>query len=93
MALLYNKEHYINLYKQRRDLIIKYFQKRPKDLLILDITKEKDISKITNFLELPEFINFTFPRRNSTDSSNNSSNIKVLDPKLKEILTTKRLFE
>ena len=91
--LLYNKEHYIDLYKRRRDEIIKYFQRRPKDLLILDITKEKDISKIASFLELPEFINFTFPRINSTDRNNESSDVRILDPKLKEILTTKRLFQ
>ena len=91
--LLYNKEHYIDLYKRRRDEVIKYFQRRPKDLLILDITKEKDISKIASFLELPEFINFTFPRINSTDNKNESSEIKILDPKLKEMLKTKRLFQ
>ena len=91
--LLFNKDHYIEIYKQRRDEIIKYFQRRPNDLLIVDITREKDIRKITNFLELPEFINFTFPRINSTDSNNECRDIKTLDPKLKEILTTKRLFE
>ncbi len=90
--LLYNKDHYIEVYKHRRDEIIKYFQRRPKDLLIIDITREKDINKITNFLEMPEFINFTFPRINSTESKNESNNIKILDPKLIEILTKKRLF-
>ncbi len=91
--LLFNKDHYIKCYKQRRDEIIKYFQRRPNDLLIVDITKEKDTRKITNFLELPEFINLTFPRYNSTDNNNDSREIKILDPKLKEILTTKGLFE
>ena len=91
--LLYNKEHYIDLYKRRRDEVIKYFQRRPKDLLILDITKEKDISEIASFLELPEFINFTFPRINSSNNNNESNEIKILDPKLQEMLTTKRLFQ
>ncbi len=90
--LLYNKEHYIDLYKKRRDEIIKYFQRRPKDLLILDITKEKDISKIASFLELPEFINFTFPKINSTDKQNESNEIKILNPKLKEVLAKNGSF-
>tara|TARA_B100000674_G_scaffold471193_1_gene459764 strand:+ start:989 stop:1804 length:816 start_codon:yes stop_codon:yes gene_type:complete len=83
--LLYNEEHYKKIYCQRREQIIKYFQKRPSDLLIIDLTKETDISRISDFLDLPSWINFTIPHVNKTDKSEATRNqgIDLLSDRLK----------
>jgi hypothetical protein len=65
-SLLYCKEHLLELYESRNNEIIKYFQNRPDDLLIIDIEKEKDISKILSFLNLPQEFNFDLPHLNRT---------------------------
>lgn len=65
-SLLYSEEHLTHLYEDRNNQIIKYFQNRPNDLLIIDIQKEKDISKILSFLNLPENLNFDLPHLNKT---------------------------
>ena len=87
--LLYDKNHYIDIYIKRRDDILRYFQRRSNDLLIIDLTKEKDIKKITDFLDLPDFINFSLPRLNSTDGDKEQKSIKILDSKLLEIFNDK----
>jgi hypothetical protein len=51
---VYNKAHRIELYERRNREIIGYFQERQDQLLVLDITKEKDNSRIVEFLELPK---------------------------------------
>ena len=84
--LLYDKSHYIDIYIKRRDEIVKYFQKRPNDLLIIDLSKEKDINKITNFLDLPGFINFSMPRLNSTDGNEDQKSIQLLNSKLIKLI-------
>lgn len=53
-SLVYNKEHRIKLYERRNREIVTYFQERQDQLLIFDLTKEKDNSKIVEFLGLPE---------------------------------------
>jgi len=60
--LLYNKEHYIKLYEQRNQSILKYFQNKPEDLLVLNVSKEQDISRILNFLKISKDKNFPFPK-------------------------------
>lgn len=65
-SLLYNKDHYIKFYMDRNERILKYFKNRPKDLLVLDITNEKDISQILEFLEFPKNLNFAMPHANKT---------------------------
>lgn len=65
-SLAYNKQHYIKIYEDRNEQIIQYFKDRSNDLLVIDITKEKDISKILNFLELPDELNFEMPHTNKT---------------------------
>tara|TARA_Y100001968_G_scaffold125472_1_gene114463 strand:- start:7136 stop:7915 length:780 start_codon:yes stop_codon:yes gene_type:complete len=84
--LLYDKNHYIDIYIKRRDEIVKYFQRRPQDLLIIDLTKEKDIKKITDFLDLPDFINFSVPRLNSTDGNNDQKSIQIFNSKLSDMV-------
>ena len=53
-SLVYNKKHRINLYETRNREIIQYFQERQNQLLVIDITKEKDNSKIIEFLNIPK---------------------------------------
>ena len=50
--LAYNKKHYISLYNQRNNSIVRHFSERPEDLLVIDITKEETTEKILEFLNL-----------------------------------------
>ena len=43
-------------FQARNDLIQDYFSSRPNDLLVIDLSKEKTISKITRFLNLPDYL-------------------------------------
>lgn len=65
-SLVYNKEHRIEVYERRNQEIISYFQERQDQLLILDITKEKDNSKIVEFLGLPKNLICSLPHLNSS---------------------------
>tara|TARA_Y100000996_G_C22398999_1_gene592340 strand:+ start:63 stop:776 length:714 start_codon:yes stop_codon:yes gene_type:complete len=64
--LIYDKETYINYYIQRNDQIKKYFSNRANDLLILDLSKEKNTEKLCNFLNIPIKFKFDFPHLNAT---------------------------
>ena len=61
-----NKEFLKKIYTARNLEIIKYFQLRKEKLLIIDITKEKDISRILKFCNLSSEHNFTTPYLNSS---------------------------
>ncbi|QPN67255.1 sulfotransferase [Synechococcus sp. CBW1006] len=88
-SLLYDKKHYIHLYIERRDQILKYFQRREQDLLVIDLTKEDSVKPIADFLELPCFVNFSIPAFNATDEADNNYCVNVLDSRLAEILLGK----
>jgi len=60
-GLLYNKDHYIQVYEKRNKQIKDYFEKRKKDLLIFDVNKNYNISKILDFLEMKKDLNFQMP--------------------------------
>ncbi len=64
--ILFNKDHFIELYKQRNKEIVRHFSERPDDLLVIDITKEKTTEKIVNFLELPSKLITKMPHLNKT---------------------------
>jgi hypothetical protein len=49
-SLVYDKSYRINLYESRNNEIIKYFFNRREQLLVFDVSKEKDNSKIVDFL-------------------------------------------
>ena len=61
-----NKEFLKKMYSSRNLEILKYFQMRKDQLLVIDITKEKDISKILDFLKLDYKYNFSMPHLNET---------------------------
>lgn len=67
-SLVYNKAHRIDLYERRNRAIIEYFQERREALLVLDLTKEKDNSKIVEFLDLPKILIETLPHLNKSHS-------------------------
>lgn len=62
--MLYDKSRMIDIYCRRNEQIVKYFVDRPTDLLVLDVKKEKDVSRILDFLVLPSALNFAFPHLN-----------------------------
>lgn len=64
--LAYNREHYISVYMERNRQIIQYFSERPDDLLVIDITMEKDTAKIVDFLKLPPQLVTNMPHLNQT---------------------------
>ncbi len=53
-SLVYNREYQIELYERRNREIVKYFHERQGQLLVLDVSKEKDTSKLVEFLDLPK---------------------------------------
>jgi hypothetical protein len=66
-ALNFDKAHFVDFYTRRNEDIIKYFDGREKDLLVIDLTKEKDVSRILDFLGFPQELNFPVPHLNRTD--------------------------
>ena len=65
--LLYNKDHYISVYEKRNKQIKDYFEKRKKNLLIFDVSKNYDIIEILDFLEMKEELNFQIPHELKSD--------------------------
>jgi hypothetical protein len=65
--LLKDKEFLKKLFSARNIEIVKYFQMRKNKLLLIDISKEKDISKILKFLNLSTNKNFDMPHLNKTN--------------------------
>jgi len=63
-SLLYNRDHRINLYEKRNQEIIKYFKDREDQLLVIDLSKEKDTSKILNFLNMSSICLRDMPKLN-----------------------------
>ena len=56
--------------KKRNSQIIEYFEDRPEQLLVIDITKEFDNRKIVEFLQLPLELVESFPHLNSSMNLN-----------------------
>jgi hypothetical protein len=65
-SLLYNREHFIEVYTRRNDRIISYFRSRPNDLLVIDFQKEQDIGKILEFFNYTRKLNIPLPHENSS---------------------------
>lgn len=65
-SLAYKREQYIRVYMERNRQIIQYFSERPDDLLVIDITAEKDTKKIVDFLKLPPQLVTNMPHKNKT---------------------------
>lgn len=52
--LLYSREHYKKIFIKRNHDIINFFQDRPKDLLVIDLSKEKNTKKLYDFLGIKD---------------------------------------
>lgn len=87
-SLSYDPDHFKSCYVRRNTEIETYFAHRPDDLLTIDLTRERDISKISKFLELPDFINFTIPHLNKTNATGQPSNnlITLLSSELSDLV-------
>ena len=83
--LLFDKEKYIEDYINRRDEILRYFQKRPEDLLVIDITTEATISKIVDFIGYPSHIDFPTPILNARNTPD-QKNIEISNEMLKSMV-------
>ena len=62
----FDKDYYISAYEQRNQDVKKYFASSPQKLLVIDITKEEDTSKICDFLNIPEQFIFETIHENQT---------------------------
>ena len=63
--MLYDESHYISLYEKRNQEIINFFKEKP-NLLVIDLSKEKNDFKIRNFLDLKEKKPKKIPHLNRT---------------------------
>ncbi len=63
---IWDKKNAIERYKQRNKLIIKYFAFRQNQLLVIDLSKENDTSKILKFLNIPTIFKTKIPHLNSS---------------------------
>jgi len=65
-SLLYDEEYYKEAYNRRNAEIIKYFAGREDDLLVIDVTEEKDTSRICDFLGIDRSRIVPMPHKNKT---------------------------
>ena len=54
----------VECYDRRNDAIIAYFRGRPSDCLVIDISKQKDIAPVCDFLEIPVKTFIAMPKIN-----------------------------
>ena len=83
--LLFNKEKYIKEYIRRRNEILRYFQNRPKDLLIIDITQEATVRKIIDFIEYPSYVDFPTPILNARNAPD-KRDVEITNKKLEAMV-------
>lgn len=62
--LSFEKQHFIKLYTQRNEMILRHFSERPGDLLILDLKTEATTETIVRFLGLPDSLVTAMPHLN-----------------------------
>lgn len=63
--LLCDADTFKAVYTQRNNDILRYFQWRPDDLLVIDMSKEEDISRIIDFLGMDPALNGPVPWENN----------------------------
>ena len=63
---LYDKKTYIEMYESRNIEIKRFFTNSPHKLLVIDITKESDTSRICEFLNIPLSNSIKMPQENKT---------------------------
>ena len=63
---LYDKKTYIEMYESRNIEIKRFFTNSPHKLLVIDISKESDTSRICEFLNIPLSHSIKMPQENKT---------------------------
>ena len=67
-------------YQSRNKAILNYFSKRENDFLCIDLSKEKDISRLSDFLNFPNILHAPIPKLNTSDKKDKvESNEHYLD--------------
>ena len=66
--VVWDKESAIERYNYRNEQIIKYFAFRKNQLLVIDLSKEKNTSRLLEFLNIPTKFSTKIPHLNSTNS-------------------------
>jgi len=62
--LVFEKDFCIAQYERRNKDVLRYFQDRPKDLLVIDVSQERTTRKILEFLNIPEKFAIRMPHEN-----------------------------
>src|SRR5262249_2639299 len=63
-GLLYEPSHFMMLYEQHNENVLRYFSNRPDDLLVIDITKEPDTGRIGDFIGADPSKTIPMPHQN-----------------------------
>ena len=63
---LFDRDYYIDIYERRNEEIKRYFMNAPDKLLVIDITNERDTSRICEFLNIPIKYTIKMPHENKT---------------------------
>ncbi|MCG7624820.1 hypothetical protein MHM97_15745 [Epibacterium sp. Ofav1-8] len=63
---LYDYDYYTKAYQYRNEAIKTYFADAPDKLLVIDVTKEVDTSRICQFLNIPAQYTIKMPHENKT---------------------------
>ncbi len=73
---LYDKEIYINHYISHNQNILEYFQDRPEDLLVLNLSKPTAMQSLCNFLNIT-FNNQVMPHLNKSKYISNNNEMTI----------------
>ncbi len=63
---VYDQSHRINVMESRNNQIVNHFIDRPDQLLVIDLSRETDNSKIVRFLNLPKDLAAPLPHLNKS---------------------------
>jgi len=66
LKFYFDRDFLIDMCLKRVCFIREYFAQRPDQLLVIDVQKEPDISRLSHFLGFPGFVNFDMPHAYKT---------------------------
>ena len=66
LKFYFDRDFLIDMCSKRVCFIREYFAQRPDQLLVIDVQKEPDISRLSHFLGFPDFVNFDMPHAYKT---------------------------
>lgn len=80
-----NEDLYREIYQKHNQDVKAYFEKRPEDLLVIDLTHEKKWDRICHFLSLP-VPTAAFPHENKGEYTSAGKLIKLIRKKFRLLL-------